>query len=45
MGLAAYASRVRDADEKTDEAKTTPVATSKWKGKGKDDSQLPPWKR
>jgi hypothetical protein len=47
MGLAAYASRVRGADEKTDDTKSTAPATggSKWKGKEKDDSKLPPWKR
>lgn len=43
MGLAAYASRVRGPDGTTEEAK--PPTASKWKGKEKDDSKLPPWKR
>ncbi|GHJ87946.1 hypothetical protein NliqN6_4348 [Naganishia liquefaciens] len=43
FGLASYASRVRGTDEEAGSGKT--AAAFKGKGKEKDESTLPPWKR
>ncbi|KAJ9121490.1 hypothetical protein QFC22_002106 [Naganishia vaughanmartiniae] len=47
MGIAAYASRVQGSNGSSSDSINSITSSSKWesKGKGKDDSKLPPWKR
>ncbi|KAJ9119804.1 hypothetical protein QFC24_005517 [Naganishia onofrii] len=45
MGIAAYASRVQGSNGTGTDSINSITSSSKWKGKGKDDSKLPPWKR